>query len=71
MVGKGFTAIGLSKYYRMLSLSRSQPQIAIQLDVYDDVVTAYDGGVITGATYVAPGEHAGRDHRYEHCPARS
>src|ERR1700735_1648857 len=50
MVGKGFIATGLSKYYRISSFT-STTSIAIQLDVYDDAVTAYDGGVITGATY--------------------
>lgn len=50
MVGKGFIATGLSKYYRIVTFTDST-HIAIQLDVYDDTVTAYDGGVITSATY--------------------
>lgn len=50
MVGKGFIATGLSKYYR-ISAFTDTTHIAIQLDVFDDTVTAYDGGVITAATY--------------------
>ena len=50
MVGKGFTAVGLSKWYRVVSFT-STTSIVIQLDVFDDSVTTYDGGVITGATY--------------------
>jgi hypothetical protein len=51
MVGKGFIATGLSKYYRISGFTDTT-HIAIQLDVFDDTVTAYDGGVITSATYV-------------------
>lgn len=57
MVGKGFTCVGvplgangLAKWYRIASYTDAT-HIAIQLDVYDDAVTTYDGGVITGATY--------------------
>lgn len=61
MVGKGFTCVGLpapttgslngpTKWYRISSYTDAT-HIAIQLDVYDDAVTAYDGGVITSATF--------------------
>lgn len=51
MVGKGFKATGNSKWYRVASYA-SATSIVIQLDVYDDATTTYDGGVISGATYV-------------------
>src|ERR1017187_622989 len=51
MVGKGFKATGNSKWYRVLSYA-SATSIVVQLDVNDDTVTTYDGGVISGATYV-------------------
>lgn len=56
MVGKGFTCVGLplvngnTKWYRIATYTDAT-HIAIQLDVYDDTVTAYDGGVITSAAY--------------------
>jgi len=50
MVGKGFKATGNSKWYRVASYA-SATSIVVQLDVYDDPTTTYDGGVITGATY--------------------
>ena len=57
MVGKGFTCVGLplaayggTKYYRIATYTDAT-HISIQLDVYDDTVTAYDGGVITSATF--------------------
>jgi hypothetical protein len=49
MVGKAFTCTGLSKQYRIATFT-STTAIAIQLDVFDDTVTAYDGGVIAGGT---------------------
>jgi hypothetical protein len=51
MVGKGFKATGNSKWYRVLSYA-SATSIVVGLDVYDDAVTTYDGGVISGAAYV-------------------
>ncbi len=51
MVGKGFKATGHSKWYRVVTFT-SATSIVIQNDTYDDVAT-YDGGVITGATYVS------------------
>jgi len=50
MVGKGFKATGNTKWYRVASYV-SATSIVIQLDVNDDTVTTYDGGVITSATY--------------------
>ena len=50
MVGKGFKALGHSKWYRVITFN-SATSIVIQNDTYDDVAI-YDGGVISaGATY--------------------
>ena len=67
MVGKGFTADGLSKWYRIVTFT-STTAIVIQLDAFDDSVTTYDGGVIARHDVRDPGEHGDRSHWLDHRP---
>jgi len=50
MVGRGFKAVGHTKWYRVKSYA-SGTSIFIENDS-DDEASAYDGGTITGAAYV-------------------
>ena len=50
MVGRGFKAVGHSKWYRVKTFTDTT-HIVIEKDLDDESAT-YDGGVISGATYV-------------------
>jgi hypothetical protein len=50
MVGKGFQAVGHTKWYKV-TVFTDTTHITIQNDTDDDTA-GYDGGTITGATYV-------------------
>jgi hypothetical protein len=50
MEGRGFKAVGHSKWYRVLEYT-SATSITIE-DDEDDVISHYSGGLISGATYI-------------------